>query len=258
MYVPPAIKDRVNAKLTEAIETIKRVYKVEIKFPRVVYEKRGTTAGTANYRTWTVDFNAALLMQNIDDFIARTVPHELAHLACDQIYPEAHRPSMSMFQASGRRQKREVHGPRWQEIMTALGVKDITRCHSYDTTTTKIGKASSRVVQWRCSKCGHVLSLTENKSAKLRASPSSMWHKGCAHSRLVEIKGVTPAPVATTPVIQPKMPTMGGSKIDNCKMIYKTNRGVDRALIIDKFIKMAGCTPAGANTYYATCKKLFD
>lgn len=94
------IRNRVTTKIQHGIDLAKRRYNVDIRMPTVVYTKRGTTAGTANYRTWTINLNPVLLVENTDKFIERTVPHELAHLICDLVYPHAHRP--------GRGVKRDV------------------------------------------------------------------------------------------------------------------------------------------------------
>ena len=115
MHVTTEVKSRVVAKLAEGIALIRAHYGVSLTMPVIKYSKRGTTAGTAEIRSWAVNFNAGLLMENVEDFIACTVPHELAHLAVERIYPEAHRP-----QRVGRRLKRDFHGADWQEVMRVL------------------------------------------------------------------------------------------------------------------------------------------
>lgn len=270
MYVTSEVKQRVINKLNECIALVKAKYNVDVPFPHVVYLKRGTTAGTANHRTWTIDLNPVLLMENLDSFIEDTVPHELAHLACDLIYPEAHRPAQSMFAAYGRRQKREPHGPRWQEIMRALGA-DPSRCHNYDTTNSKVKKSTGRNVMWKCG-CGETIMLTEKKSQLLRLAPGSMWHKGHRHLGLTEVKVATaPAAVQRTPVVIPErfvsrpaapvapvaLNTTGRSKLDVCRTLFAQNRMASRSALIAMFVSAAQCTPAGAATYYATLKKQF-
>jgi hypothetical protein len=47
----------------------------------------------------------------------------------------------------------------------------------------------------------------------------------------------------------------GESKIDKCKAIFAANRDAPKADLIKRFVEEVGCTPAGANTYYLTCKK---
>lgn len=269
MHVTAEVKARVVAKLKEGIALAEKHYNTTIAMPTIKYDKRGTTAGTANYRTWTVDFNAVLLMQNVDDFIARTVPHELAHLINDQVYPESHQSAgTTVVRRGGRlihkRLPRDVHGTSWQSVMRVLGVNDITRCHSYDTTDSKVVKSNGRQVKWVCSRCKAELMLTPAKSARLDAAPDSVWHRGCRGARLVRAdavqvdlqkygavaNAVLPSPVITLPAPAVK----AGSKIDACKQIYLKAPGLSRADMIARFVAQAGCTPAGASTYYQSLK----
>lgn len=64
---------------------------------------------------------------------------------------------------------------------------------------------------------------------------------------------------ATRPVVpEPVKPVGGGSKIDLCWLIYRTRPNLSRAELIKFFVAQAGCTPAGASTYVATCKKRYE
>lgn len=275
MYVTPEVKLLVIEKLKAVIKMAEAHYGKALPFPNVVYQLRGTTAGTATFRTWTVDFNAALLMQNIEDFIARTVPHEMAHLACDKIYPEAHQ---RQYTGYGRFTKRQPHGAQWQEIMRVMGVRDITRCHSYDTSTTKVVKSSSRIHPWACP-CGKEFTLSAKMTNQLRVSPGSRWH--CKGRRLFEVNAtpvpaVTPAPIVRTPVVIPEQfvtrassyaiaaqtadkraTEAPGSKLDKCANLYVSYQHLGRQMVIAMFVQEAGCTPAGAATYYSTMKKRY-
>ena len=60
MHVTTEIKARVVAKLVEGIALIKAHYGVSLNMPAVKYAKRGTTAGTAEIRNWTVNFTTAM------------------------------------------------------------------------------------------------------------------------------------------------------------------------------------------------------
>ena len=148
---------------------------------------------------------------------------------------------------------------------------DITRCHQYDTTNSKVAKSNGRNIAWKCSRCNAELMLTPKKSARLDLNPNALWHRGCRGAPLVRVQIATGTPVdkrfttdnvppiqlKTTPIV-PKAPEqLGGNKIDICKTLYLKFSMLSRAEIIAKFVSQAGCTPAGAGTYYATCKKLY-
>lgn len=261
MQVTPEVRARVIAKINECRElAVKNLGTLaQITMPRVIYELRGRTAGTASYSKWEINLNAVLLMENVDDFIERTVPHELAHLITDKLYPENHRPKRDPW--SGRRPKRSPHGADWQYVCRAIGMTDVTRCHSYDTSNSTVKKSNSRSIPLRCG-CGAHLTVSPQKAAMVKADPYALWHRGCKGKGLFLIND-TPSVddvrlVADAKRPEPKTtaaPKVGESKMDACKRIYATSRSLSRQEIIALFIGV-GCTPAGAATYYATCKKL--
>ena len=248
------IRARVTTKIQHGIDLAKRRYNIEINMPTVVYKKRGTTAGTANYQTWTIDLNPVLLSENVDKFIERTVPHELAHLICDLVYPHAHRPVRGV--------KRDVHGSYWKDIMRTLGVpaNEITRCHSYDTTNAR-KKTSS--YQYKCDGCGHVFTLGPKRHAKLQTNARAYRHTACGQGSgtltLVASKPAT-AVVAPPAAKKERAPAAAGStKLDRCYGWYKHYKDagtVDlRQTCIAVFMQEVGMTKAGASTYYSACQK---
>ena len=267
MQVTAAIHARVVAKLKAGIALAEAKYGRKFEMPRVIYEKRGTTAGTASYVKWEIDLNAGLLMRNVEDFIERTVPHELAHLITDRVYPENHHNRGFQITRGGRfkRAKRDVHGADWQSVCTVLGMSNITRCHQYDTSETKVVKSNGRQDKWQCG-CGEILTLTPKKSAKLDLNPHALWHRGCKGRSLKRVTalptvdlqkyGAIAHPALPATKVQVHVPS-GESKIDACKRLYLKFSMCSRADIIAKFVSEAGCTPAGGATYFATCKKAY-
>lgn len=86
--------------------------------PGLRFDLRGRSAGQmridASGRA-TIRYNPALLLRHGEDFLKRTVPHEVAHYLAFVHHGRGIRP----------------HGPEWQEMVRALGgVPD--RCHAYD------------------------------------------------------------------------------------------------------------------------------
>lgn len=261
--VSAVLEKRVLEKVESSIQTIEDHYKIKMRRPKVLFNVRGTVGGYANYNTWTVRFNPVLLTENVEDYLETTVPHEVAHLACDQIYPGAHNRGSDPFAGitftrSGRmrRAKREVHGPRWQSIMRVLGA-DPSRCHTYDTTNARVRNKTT--YEYVCSSCGKEYNLGPKRHAKAQRG-IKYWHPGCGNSSypLVRKGTATPKPIVQPVYVQPQQTPIqpdAGSKFDQCLKIYKSNK--DRLFkqdMIDLFIKQAGCTPAGASTYYYKCK----
>ena len=265
MQVTTAIKDRVVAKLNEGIAKAAARYNITIPFPTVLYTKRGTTAGVANYRHWTVNFNPVLLMENVDKFITRTVPHELAHLICDRVYPHAHESEVVRTATGWKRTKRDVHGSYWKEVMRVIGVPahEITRCHNYDVTNAK------RVVNrtsyaYKCVTCSADFNLGPQRHAKLVRNPGALTCRRCGrvHGRLVLAAAHTAA--APARAIAPPAPAAAkkaatGTKLEQCYAIYKRLQqagDLTRAYAITAFMTEVGMTKAGASTYFSTCQKM--
>ena len=81
----------------------------------VRFTLRGLTAGSSHWAKRTLNFNLILATNNLSEFLARTVPHEIAHLYQTKIYPLS-----------------DPHGKEWKRIMRLGGYAPV-RCHSYDT-----------------------------------------------------------------------------------------------------------------------------
>ena len=255
MKVTAQIKQRIEAKLREGLTTVENHYHRKLAMPRVTYELRGGTAGRADYIAWEVKINAVLLMENVDDFIINTVPHELAHLVTDKIYPEAHKTAVVYRRGRLRRTKREVHGTRWQEIMRVLGAPDASRCHQYDVTNVKRRKAG---YQYRCTGCDKTVHLGPKRHARLQRDPQAIWHRGCKSSPLVLVghQAAQPAPayVKRTPGTRP---TTGQTKQVRAYALYQElKHQYDRDGIIARFKRDLAMTQAGASTYYYNCQKM--
>jgi SprT protein len=248
--VSPAQMSQVNEWLKWGIDVCEKKYGQKFEFPTVLYTLRGRVAGWAQHNTWTINLNSVLLVENFDDF-RQTVLHELAHLITGRIHPHTTRSGFrSSFAGSGG--KRSVHGPEWQAVMRVLGLEP-HRCHSYDTTNSRRQKVGT--VQARCKKCGTTYSLGAKRANRLLENPNALWcrcgGKGVGILELIgEVKSAAPAPAkaATTP--------RAGTKLDACREIYKRYFGYcSRGQIIEMFVEHAGCTPAGAATYWAKLNK---
>ena len=109
---------------------------------RIVYRTIGRgTAGLAVYHNNTLIFDPFFIENNLESYLARTVPHEVAHLICKLRYPNA----------------KQGHGPEWRSIMNLLGAEE-TRCHSYSIVNAPGTHARNH--KYTCACAGRVFSLT--------------------------------------------------------------------------------------------------
>ena len=114
----------------------------------VKFDLSGKAAGMALFphrASPIIRYNVLLLAENREDFLRRTVPHEVAHVVARHLF--------------GRRIK--PHGPEWRQVMVLFGA-DPSRCHDYD-----ISRASRRRLKrfdYRCNCRSHQLtSIRHNR-----------------------------------------------------------------------------------------------
>lgn len=78
--LPIAIQQAVMRSLREKLAQANLKLERQYPEPKLVYQQRGTAAGTAWLQTYEIRLNPVLLMENVDAFVNEVVPHELAHL----------------------------------------------------------------------------------------------------------------------------------------------------------------------------------
>lgn len=110
----------IQSKIKEVYETAKVKFGREFATPSFNFHVKGKVAGWAHYQANVMRFNRKLMLENWQDFIEDTVPHECAHLIA--------------WQLKGR--EGVGHGFWWKHVMVSLGVEP-KRCHSYDTSPEK-------------------------------------------------------------------------------------------------------------------------
>ena len=145
----------LREKLAQANLTLGRDYPE----PRLVYQQRGTSAGTAWLDTYEIRLNPVLLMENPQAFIDEVVPHELAHLL--------------VWKTFGRV---APHGKEWKWMMeSVLGVpahrthsfalESVRRntfpyhcqCQQHQLTIRRHNRVVRGEASYRCVKCGEPL-----------------------------------------------------------------------------------------------------
>jgi SprT protein len=137
-----SLMQAVNAKVSECLAKAELKYGKSFPFPTVRYTLTGVVAGRAYYYQHKIDLNATLLAENQQDFINRTVPHEVAHLIAYRVYGDKIRP----------------HGKEWASVMQTFGL-EASRCHSYDVTRSRRGKSYT----YKCKCKTHQLSSIRHK-----------------------------------------------------------------------------------------------
>lgn len=95
-----------------------RHFRTRLTEPAIRFDLRGKTAGqvrSADGHVWTIRYNPHFLKRHPEEFLARTVPHETAHVVAFGLFGPRVPP----------------HGREWQAIMGLFGASP-ERCHSYD------------------------------------------------------------------------------------------------------------------------------
>ncbi len=108
------VKKAVRRKVNETLDIAERVYRRKFKAPTIVYALKGSIAGTATYSNWTVNLNAFFLLNEFEEMIRTTIPHEIAHLIARAVYGNI-----------------RSHGWEWKSVMRSFGL-NAKRCHNYE------------------------------------------------------------------------------------------------------------------------------
>lgn len=135
--IPIALQQAVMRCLREKLQLARQHFAVEFPEPSIVYQQRGTSAGTAWLQSWEIRLNPVLLLENQQPFIDEVVPHELAHLL--------------VFRQFGRV---APHGREWRWMMESVLLTPASRTHRFETASVQ-----SKTFPYRCG-CGqHQLTI---------------------------------------------------------------------------------------------------
>ena len=192
--VPSNLRVKARECIAQYVERANRELGARLSMPTCSFDLRGKTAGQAYYRQNHVRLNAVLLVENFDDFLSDTIPHEVAHLVA--------RAKHGNGIAS--------HGIEWQRVMRAFGLEP-ERCHSYDTGNSAVGTA---LYKHRCACNTFTLSPRKHNSAMR----GNLTCKTCKHRlqftgearidgewrQIAAAPSGQPVPFLRTPVAPPK------------------------------------------------------
>jgi SprT protein len=242
------VKKRISDIIKAGIDTAHKKYGVVVEMPKIIYDLKGTTAGTANYQTWTIRLNPVLLADNGDTFINDTPIHELAHLVTYLVYPSSLMPIYG---------KRRVHGPEWQSVMRVLGATP-TRCHQMDTSGVKRKNVSKFTYTCKCGTSHQISAKVHNNIVRgaryiCRKCRTAIFYAG-NQQVIMPVEQPTPVVVTPAPTLTAALNIVGTTKIERAKYLMRTQNNLSRGEMIALFISRLNMTKAGASTYYSSLR----
>jgi SprT protein len=110
-------EDLILARTADVAEKAGKLFGLDLSGLQIQFDLRGMAAGQIQLRKNLLRYNLTIAERQIGEFIAHTVPHEVAHLVCYRLHGQRVRP----------------HGPEWRQICLALGGNG-ERCHGFEAT----------------------------------------------------------------------------------------------------------------------------
>ena len=124
ILLTPELRQKTEAAVEAAFVKCEKHYKQKFKRPEIRYNIRNTNGGEAWLQRNLIRLNLTFLVENEKDFLASTVPHEVAHLVAHYVYDSK--------PLNGK--KVRPHGKEWKEVMGVLSLEPKTK-HTYDLTS---------------------------------------------------------------------------------------------------------------------------
>jgi len=253
MLVPNDIQIRVRKEVERCYEAAAEFYGRTFTFPTLEFNLRGTTAGTANFGTQKLRFNSILLVENVEDFMARTVPHEVAHLIDHAVNPHNFEGGLVLTRGGHfRRKKRNVHGADFKFIMErVLGAVNSSRCHSYDVTNAKVNKRTRAQYVWVSKQDSSVtMELGIKRHNNMSSGQTRYWPRGQRHHTFVfsHIEGPVPTALAADTRLPTPPKTRGTSTKEHARVVFMNTK--TRGPFIQRCVDTLGMKKTTASTYF--------
>jgi len=232
-------KSKIYERVNHFVALGNEKFESDLDIPHVRFDKRGTTAGTAHYEMLELNFNARLLVDNWDEFMDQTIPHEVAHLLKSHMY------------GRGRGSFLASHGTAWKKVMRALGVEP-DRCHAMDVSKVQMPKAKHI---YTCDKCQKELVISSVRHNKMVRGTKNYIHcrgYSLTHKKALGKMSYSDAADQKTPNFIKKA---AGTKISRALIVYKDLLGSTRQEIIGAIAMALNITGSQAAGYYQNCKK---
>lgn len=155
--LPIALQQAVMRSLRYSLDLANQTLESDFPEPKLVYQQRGTAAGTAWLEKWEIRLNPVLLLENQQAFIDEVVPHELAHLL--------------VWKKFGRV---APHGKEWKWMMESILGVPAQRTHRFE-----LGSVRSRAFSYRCQCQQHQLTVRRHNRVVRGESEYRCVHCGC-------------------------------------------------------------------------------
>lgn len=179
------IYEAVDKKVKETVDKLNKKFNFNMQYPVIHYDVRGTTGGLAKSASMTVHYNDKLLKENVEEFLATTVPHEVCHIG---VYHLCH--------VEKRSYPKNGHGADWQIMMRVAGV-NARKYHEYE-----VERKEPVEYKYECG-CPEGLIIPEKTHKKIKGK--AMMCKKCNQplgkwERIMKIGFKLPSPNGTTKV----------------------------------------------------------
>lgn len=142
------LRKKVEEKMKECYAIAAKHYKLSFEFPEIRYDIKSWMGGLAYYKKNLVRYNLILLVENEEDYIATTVPHEVAHLIAYKVWENDTTPN---------KKKLMPHGKIWKDVMGVLNVEPRVK-HTYDCSSIE-RKARKRISGPRVKRVDRIIQM---------------------------------------------------------------------------------------------------
>jgi len=136
------LKSAVETKVLEVYLKAQEVFGKMFDLCKIEYKDMGSTAGKAHYYENRITLSPTLLQENGEEFINRTVGHEIAHIITFKLYGQIITP----------------HGKHWKSVMVKLGMNP-TRCHTYNVDSVKRNRRNVKRIHYVCNCQSHMITI---------------------------------------------------------------------------------------------------
>lgn len=179
--LPIALQQAVMRALRQALERANLALKTNYPEPTLLYQQRGTAAGTAWLEPWEIRLNPILLLENQQAFIEEVIPHELAHLL--------------VWKKFGRV---APHGKEWKWMMEQVLGVPARRTHQFE-----VQSVRSRTFAYRCQCQQHQLTVRRHNRILRGESEYRCVHCG---SLLKPVSLCPPEPISHSALFRILLP----------------------------------------------------